>query len=235
MDKEKNLSDALWLLNKDYLINASIIEPIKCGTVEVLYASASGVFVKDNSSDVYMLETKDLALADKLLDDFPHGSALVVHNDALCDFAEERFKFKSNVPCYQAVYRKERFPDENTDVSLRLIREDEAHEAANMYRFTLDDAKKHIRKGLVYGCYLGDTVIGMIGMHLQGSMGMLEVKKEFRHRGYAAIMEKFLINSLLSKGLVPYCQIIEDNVASLSLQSKLGLDVSKNKLYWLHE
>lgn len=232
---DKNLSAALDYLYKDYLINASVIEPIKSGTVEILYASRKGVYVKDNSTDVYMLETKDLVLADELLNGFPSKSALVVHNDALCDLAMKKFGFASKVPCYQAVYRKEKFEIANADVSLRLMREDEAHEAASMYRFTLDDAVKHIRKRLVYGCYSGETIVGMIGMHMQGSMGMLEVKEEFRHRGYAVAMEKFLINSLLSKGLVPYCQIIEDNVASLSLQRKLGLDISKNKLYWLHE
>lgn len=235
MGKEMDLKSALDFLNEDYLVNASIIEPIKNGTVEIFYASDKGVFVKDIHSDVFMLETEDLELADSLLNDFPRHCALVVHNDALCKFSMEKLKFSSNVPCYQAVYRKDKFGKQNSDAVIRLMDENEAGEAAAMYGFTSDDAVKHIRKGLVYGCYLDENIVGMIGMHIQGSMGMLEVKKEFRRKGYAETMEKFLINSLLDRGLVPYCQIIEDNVASLSLQRKLGLDISENKLYWLHE
>ena len=99
----------------------------------------------------------------------------------------------------------------------------------------IDEALEYLRLGLVYGGFVNGKIIGMIGLHYQGSMGLLEVKPEYRRNGYGEIMEKFLINSRLEKGLIPYCQIIDDNAASLALQRKLGLDLSDNKLYWMRK
>ncbi len=231
----KNVADALDYLDKDYLVNASIIEPIKNGTVDILYASNECAYVKDKLTDVFMLATEDLELADSLLKGFDMKCALVVHNDSLCAYAIKKFGFDSNVPCYQAVYRGRKFEEPVSDITVRLMRESEAKDAAAMYRFDEAEALRHIRRGLVYGAYGGGETVGMIGMHMQGSMGLLEVKNEYRRKGYAQVMEKFLINSLLDKGLVPYCQIVDDNTASLSLQRKLGLDISDGKLYWLHK
>ena len=235
--KAENLIAAMNYLYSDYLINSSIIEPIKAGTVEVLYASHDCVMVKDNYTSVVMLQTENLELADKLLDNLPHGTThIVAHNDELQKLVEKKLDYNVSVPCYQAVYRKEPFELTDTgDLKIRLLREDEADIACRLYHFTHEDAIEHIKLGLVYGGFCGDEAAAIIGMHMQGSMGILSVDEKFRRRGYGEIMEKFLINSLLEKGLVPYCQIIEDNVASLSLQSKLGLDISKNMLYWMRD
>lgn len=158
---------------------------------------------------------------------------IVAHNDELADLVERKLGFDKRVPCYQGVYRKAPFVLPETDLKIRLLDESEADEASQMYGFTKEDAVKHIRLGLVYGGFVNGKIVAMIGLHYQGSMGLLKVKKSYRRKGYGGIMEKFLINSLLEKGLTPYCQIIDDNTASLALQRKLGLDLSNNKLYWM--
>ena len=232
---KNDINAALNYLNRDYLINASIIEPIKNDTVEVLYASDRGIFVKDKVSGVYMLQTEDFDLADKLIASLSDDAELVVHSTELVECAS-KYGFGFSVPCYQAVYQGGKFDLPDSELHIRIMQEDEAEIASQLYRwFDLESAKQHIELGFVYGGYIGDETIAMIGMHLQGAMGMLEVKEKFRRRGYAELMEKYLINSLLDKGLTPYCQIIEDNTASLLLQRKLGLDISTNKLYWLHK
>ena len=104
-----------------------------------------------------------------------------------------------------------------------------------MYHFTVEDAIRHIELGLIYGAFEGGEMVAMIGQHYQGSMGLLEVKNSCRRKGYGSLMEKFLINALLEQGRIPYCQIIDDNDPSLALQSKLGLDISKNKLFWMRK
>lgn len=232
---ENDVKVALRYLNSDYLLNVSIIEPIVCGTADVIYASGSCVMVKDKASDTYMIQTEELDKADKLIECVPQNALLVAHNSALAEFAMRKLGYGKSVPCYQAVYRKERFILPATDLSVRLMREDEAEIASEMYGFDMESAKQHIDSGLVYGGYVGGQAVGMIGLHLQGAMGLLEIKEKFRRNGYAEYLEKYLINSLLIKGRVPYCQIVEGNEPSLSLQRKLGLDISKNMLYWLVE
>lgn len=230
-----NINDALEYLNGDYLINASIIDPIQRQSAEIIYAARDGVMVKDKISDVVMLQTENMELVERLLDGLSEVALLVAHNDALADLVERKLGFDKRVPCYQGVYRREPFAVPKTELEMRLLSEDEADEACTMYHFNKEDAIKHIRLGLVYGGFVGGEIVGMIGLHYQGSMGLLEVKSHHRRKGYGEIMEKFLINDRLAKGVIPYCQIIEDNSASLALQRKLGLDLSHNKLYWMRK
>ena len=232
----KDLNAALKYLYRDYPINASIIEPIKLGTAEVMYASDDCIMVRDNSSSVIMLQTENLELAEQLLDKLPlEVTHVVAHNDALFKLVERKLGYNVNVPCYQGVYIGKPFDLDTGELKIRLLRDDEAGIACALYHFTEDEAVAHIRRGLVYGGFCGDVPAAIIGQHWQGSMGILSVDEKFRRRGYGEIMEKFLINSLLEKNLVPYCQIIEGNKASLSLQRKLGLVLSKNMLYWMRK
>lgn len=233
---KNNIETALEYLEQDYLINASVIEPIKCGTVDILYAEKDCVLVRDKASGVLMMQTENVPLAEKLLRGIPKSRLVVAHNRGLAEFLMRELGYKNPVPCYQAVYRGKPFDLKDTgELKIRLMREDEADIAYEIYFRSIEDALEHIRRGLVYGGYVKEEAACTIGMHMQGAMGILEVKENFRRRGYGEIMEKFLINDLLGKGLVPYCHIVEGNVASLALQSKLGLEISKDLLYWLHK
>ena len=229
-----DLNAALEYLNSDYLLNVSIIEPIKRGTAEVLYSAEDCVMIRDKNTGVIMLQTENICLADSLLDTVPESTThIVAHNISLAELVENKLGYKKRVPCNQAVYARQPFEISNSDLEIRLMQEEDAKEASDMYFDSLDRAKEHIRQGLVYGGFRGGKIAAMIGRHEEGSMGLLVVKEEYRRRGFGEIMEKFLINSLLEKGLTPYCQVIEGNTASLSLQRKLGLDISKNLLYWM--
>ncbi len=231
---ENNVHAALSYLCGDYLINVSIIDSVQRGTVDILYASGNCAFVKDKQSDVYMLQTTDLALASKLIKDIPDEVPFVAHSAELCELAKREKGYNFNVPCFQAVYLNDS-PKVSKLLEFRQMNDDEAEEAAKMYRFDLDSAKRHISLGLIYGGYDGSELVGMVGFHYQGSMGMLEVKPKFRRMGYGEELEKFIIAKKLELGGVPYCQVIEDNTASLALQKKLGLKISSNLLYWMHK
>ena len=64
-------------------------------------------------------------------------------------------------------------------------------------------------------------------------MGILEVFEEFRRQGIAEALERHLINRILEKGWVPFCQIFTDNEASVKLQQKLGLRIVRDTVYWI--
>ena len=229
-----DLNEALEYLNSDYLLNVSIIDPIKRGTAEVLYAAKDCVMTRDKNSDVIMLQTENITLADRLLDTVPESvTHIVAHNISLAQLVEHKLGYKRRVPCNQAVYSRQPFVIGENALEIRLMKEEDAEEASGMYFDSVERAKEHIRLGLVLGGFHNGKIAAMIGRHEEGSMGLLVVKEEYRRRGYGEIMEKFLINSLLEKGLTPYCQIIEGNTASLNLQRKLGLDISENMLFWM--
>lgn len=229
-----DLKAGLEYLNCDYLLNVSILEPINRGTAEVLHAANDGVMIREKNSGTVMLQTENLSLAEKLLDNIPKSvTHIVAHNIYLAKLIENKLGFGKRVPCFQAVYSKKPFEIDCGELEIRLMKEKEAKVASKMYFGSMDSALEHIRQGLVYCGLHNGKIAAMIGRHFEGSMGLLVVKEEYRRKGYGEIMEKFAINSLLEKGLTPYCQVIENNAASLNLQRKLGLDISENKLYWM--
>lgn len=231
----ENYTVALDFLNEDYMLNVSMIEPIKNGTADVLCAQSDCVMVKDKGSNVYMLQTYDLDKADKLLSSVPQNAAIVAHNPALADFVIDKMNFCCKTPCRQGVYLNGPFAFDDKGLEIRLMRVDEVKEACLMYSFKEDSAITHIKKGLVYGAYVGGEAVGMVGMHIQGAMGLLAVKEKYRRRGYGEALESFIINDVLLKGKVPYCQIVEGNDKSFALQSKMGMQISKNQIFWLHK
>ena len=55
---------------------------------------------------------------------------------------------------------------------------------------------------------------------------MLEVYEEYRRRGIAESLEAYMINYHLSKGYLPYGDVIAANSPSFNLQRKLGLKIT---------
>jgi predicted GNAT family acetyltransferase len=57
-----------------------------------------------------------------------------------------------------------------------------------------------------------------------GSIGMLHTLKDFRRRGYAAIVVRGLASRIIQDGGVPFCHIVEGNSSSLALFRGLGFE-----------
>lgn len=84
----------------------------------------------------------------------------------------------------------------------------------------------------LYLAFEDEEPCGFAGIHLEGSMGMLEVFKDFRHRGYAREIEAHLIGKALEEGLIPYADVFEGNEVSRHLQESLGLEPMPEPSYW---
>lgn len=83
------------------------------------------------------------------------------------------------------------------------------------------------------GIFEQGALAGFIGEHLEGSMRLLEVFPEYRRKGYGYKLESYLINRFLQLNEVPFCQVMTDDVESLALQQKLGMDISRQTTIWL--
>ena len=100
---------------------------------------------------------------------------------------------------------------------------------------------ERIEAGAVYGAFFSDntdndtinTLAGIIGIHEEGSIGMLYVKPQYRHQKLATALETYAFNRALENGWIPYGQIIVGNEASMKLQESMGLHFSKSSVYWM--
>lgn len=96
-----------------------------------------------------------------------------------------------------------------------------------------DYVAERLAAGAMTGAFLDGVLAGFIGIHEEGSIGMLEVLPAYRRRGLGYALEAGAIRRALKEGAIPYCQVIEGNTASMELQKKLGLEFSDGFVYWL--
>ena len=151
--------------------------------------------------------------------------------DAVC----RAYGLGDQMPCTQAVYLKSA-PPEMQPCDIRRLGEEYAETLAAHYHpesDTLPYLRERIAAGQMWGLFEDGRLAGFIGMHSEGSMGLLEILPEFRRRGYGYQLEAYLIALHLQRGWTPYCHIVYGNEASLRLQEKLGLSFAKLPAIWV--
>ena len=81
--------------------------------------------------------------------------------------------------------------------------------------------------------HAASDLVGFVGTHAEGSIGLQKVFDKFRRKGYGEALISFMVNHQLAKNVAPFAQISVHNEASLSLVYKLGFELSVDKIYWL--
>lgn len=85
--------------------------------------------------------------------------------------------------------------------------------------------REALRRGRFLGAFAEGEIVGYIGEHPEGSIGMLHVLREFRRCGWGEALERAQINRCLQRGEIPWVEVSPKNRVSLRLQKKLGLTV----------
>ena len=98
--------------------------------------------------------------------------------------------------------------------------------------YTVEDIADIMREKGVFGAIADGKLVGFIGRHDDGSMGMLEIFEQARRRGIGSALERFLITFVMTYGRMPYCDVYTDNPESMALQRKLGLTAASDYTFW---
>ena len=96
-----------------------------------------------------------------------------------------------------------------------------------------DYVRERIERGCMFGAFVNDAFAGYIGIHDDGSIGMLHVFEEYRGRKLGKALQTYAINQALDWGWIPYGQVVEGNEVSMKLQDSLGLHMSKSPVVWI--
>lgn len=222
-------------LGKDKLLHIDMIEPLKRGHGELLYWEEDGILIKEKESGAYMISAKSLASGEKILsviDEEPEQ--FVSHQSFLNESIIKKFQLQLQCECANAVYtRKESLPvQKNWDI--RPLDKRFQQIIFEQYHTFSDEAyiAERVKSGVMYGIFEENALAGFIGMHREGSIGMLEILEPYRKKGYGRALETFYINRHLQQGFTPFGQIITGNQASEKLQQSLHLYISKEKSCW---
>jgi Acetyltransferases len=227
------------MLAKDLLLNIDILECIRRGDIELIYSSENGVLVYDKPSKAYMMSAYTMKAAKEIIEKIPENIKIIVgHQNFYYNLLVNRFNFKDNMICYHSVYTKSRpIEIQNNNIEIRMLSEDHIDTIIKNYsKFDLcnrEYIKGRINNGAMYGAFSGDRLCGFIGIHEEGSIGMLEVIPKYRGNGIAKCLQAFLTNEAIKCGRFAYGQITENNIPSIELQKKLGFEVSSGRVYWL--
>jgi ribosomal protein S18 acetylase RimI-like enzyme len=104
-----------------------------------------------------------------------------------------------------------------------------ARDVVRHYSFArfLDEGRlaSALEAGLFLGAFEGEELVGFVGEHEEGSIGMLEVFPGHRKAGWGAALEATKANAFLAAGQVPWTEVYPYNKGSVRLHRRLGFSV----------
>lgn len=224
-------------LSKDPLHHAGMLETLRLGRGALLSAGEDHALIAQRNKLFLSAETGNAARP--LLPYFEKAEVVALHQDFLLDPLKEAYGLvPAMAPCVEVSYQK-KTPLPLTlpkGVEIRLLDQSDTDFVFTHYSHAMgrDYIAARIGAGML-GVFVDGERAGFMGTHDEGAMGILEVLPAFRRRGLATLMEIALINWELSLGHLPYGDVAADNEASLTLQRKLGMSVSRGLIYWLEK
>ena len=212
-----------------------MLEPIRRGMVEVTACREDGVLLYNIPGELYMLAADSLEAAKELCHGVDSMDLAVAHSREAGEYLAQRYGIPKCQPCTQAVYvGKDPLPEDST-FEIRTLGQEFFQIVLDTYHSFSDP--KYIRNrlaaGVMQGAFRDGQLAGFIGMHAEGSVGMLEVLPPYRRRGVALALMSAMANHCLERGWVPFSQIFDGNTASLELHRRLGWTLCPEKLYWV--
>ena len=205
------------------------------GTAEIIEQSENVLFFLDTVSKVNFLACEDDELAREVIDRHADRGLILVTtpNKAAAEYARDALGYENFLECYQYAYLGE-VPEADPRLTLRTAEKSDLSTITEVYDLLEEEEiAKIIGRGSVTMAYdESGSLVGFIGEHLEGSMGILFIYPEHRRKGYAMALEKAGFRKLMDQGLIPFGQVETDNLPSVELQKKMGLTMAERPVYW---
>lgn len=231
-----NSAAARSYLAREPLLYIDMLESIGCGSARLISVSDFGVLLFNSACGAYMMSAQSGETAAKMLESVSFAELFVAHQTFYIEAVQIKLSLAQKMVCLQAAYFREEplspppCPAQIAplgEVHLPFVMENYSHAESAEYQM------ERIRSGAMLGAFINGEPAGFVGLHSEGSIGMLEVLPQFRRLGVAQALMVHTVNRLLKEGKTPFSQIEEHNAASLALHEKLGFEISQNKIAWL--
>ena len=227
---------ALAFLNRNKLLYLDMLEPIRRGTAQLLYAQPDGVLLYDRLAEVYMLGADTRPALDAMLPLMEGCTILTGHQLWYKEELAARFALKTQQICYQSAWME---PEPPAPLpfggELRPLDLSWAPWVYSHYSHAfggVEYMEGAIRRGML-GAFVDGQPAGFAGTHIEGAIGMLEVLPAYRRQGVGEALLRGIVAWNLERGQYTYGQVFTDNGPSLALQRKAGMAVSEEILFWL--
>jgi len=234
--KQNHLQEtAIDYLSQNMLKHMDMIVPIKRGTANVLYAAKDGVCLVDTKSEAYMLSAASRETGAQLIAMLPAEGLFTFHQDFLLDDIKKKVRYETFIENFQAVY----FGEEPLHIAENIMQKplDLSHFDIVVENYDVDVGADYLRKrleeGQLFGGFVDSELVGFVGIHAEGSIGLLKVFDQHLKKGYGAALTGYITNYQLRQRVRPFAQICVGNEASMAVFKKLGFSISTERVYWL--
>lgn len=234
IDKKQQLIEYLY---KDKYQNIGAISALKRfepKDIQIINGGVSFVIYDDLHIISYDKENALITLLDNLYnDDFVY----------ICQYDEKQFErlgisFNHITPCKQFVYKENSILEENEIDGVTFISPIPTSYAKSIYdnytmktHTSIEDITINLTKEQSVGALIDGNLAAFVGMHSEGSMGLMEVLPKYRGRGLAIELSNRIINAVYNNGEIPYGHIVYGNIPSLGLQNKLNTEYTKDVVW----
>ncbi len=219
------------LAEMDRLSNIDVIHILSHGRADVLFYDENiGLTVKMRGSTAFAVPFSDDFMP--LLPSLDGEELICVHSGKMASYFIDKLKYSCNGACYTFSYSGER-KKEDGKYSFRLMRMDEIPFILSYYRSHEESLRYDIEHDNIICIEKNGEVLGFSGFHSEEAMGLLTILPQYRRMGLGRRMESHIINVAIDRGWVPFCNVYEDNRASIALQHSLGLKEGKSLCWWV--
>lgn len=224
-------NEILKFLKQDYL-NKDLIYALEHGA-KIKYYNQAGIMLK--FEDIYMLAFKDEKIAEQLLKQIDKCSMLAIHNDKYFNIINQKWRLNKEIVAYQYGYLKKYVRIINNPiVEIKEIGREYFEFIKENYSTPIEEAYllERIDANVFVGAFIEKQIVGFAGRHIEGTIGFVEVIKEYRRLGIAQALEQYLMQKLIAENEIIYLQVEVDNYPSMRLHEKLGYERSDDIITW---
>ena len=222
-------NEILKFLKQDYLNNLDLIYALEHGA-KIKYYNQAGIMLK--FEDIYMLAFKDEKIAEQLLKQIDKCSMLAIHNDKYFNIINQKWRLNKEIVAYQYGYLKKYVRIINNPiVEIKEIGREYFEFIKENYSTPIEEAYllERIDANVFVGAFIEKQIVGFAGRHIEGTIGFVEVIKEYRRLGIA---QQYLMQKLIAENEIIYLQVEVDNYPSMRLHEKLGYERSDDIITW---
>ncbi len=228
-------------LARDPVLYLDLTDTVRRGEGWVVDACSTGALVafknyeRQGHPTGFTLCAADLPTARAMLAHLPEDLEFIVaHEEHYLSLIQERFPTADFHPSLQMGYLSHK-PLPLPDLGIQIRPLETLHLPSVLEHYPLGGETYLcwlIERRELYGAFKANALLGFMGRHAEGTLGLLEVLPQYRRQGVATLLQSFMTNLELSRGHIPYGQVFLDNGPSLALQQRLGFQPSKGTLFW---
>ena len=192
---------------------AGILEIIDRNTFKIIENDLKGLLIQDTVSTIYFGIYENEDILKNWIHSHKEIKLLVLYKPLLLK------GYTCFLECYPIAYLKKEPFNYKSELNVRIASIKDL--SFILYHYNLleeSEIQKIISMNHLYIGYKKNILVGFIGLHLEGSIGLLYILEEYKGNGYGTELEMFLVNHLLFKNKIPFGQLETENNHSIFLQ-----------------